>query len=284
MFPKLDGDLGSVANHFRFDHLVAVDGSTENADFNEQITPLQSSKQFIATSVPDEEDDEPTLSTDFLATQQQTSDGVTSTATKLLEDIINKSAPKQQPQSLCDISKLTLTMRTSNPQMLKQISLHGNESSSSVASLKQSSTMTICDDTQQTPRRHFEYSRFMLVDQRSISDTEDNAPIESGTMKKNYCSKTQSCANIKLSCQAPRSPGAILVKEKFIELPKQIAQRTMSLGNPKEQIEGARTSKSVTSSSECVAKSPRNRPNKPRFTTTKVDESKLGVSVLKNDR
>lgn len=278
MFPKLDGDLGCVTNHFRFDHLVPAENTLENADSIELKTPLQNARQFVAVA-PDEEDDEPTLSTDYSAIQselrpafQQTSEGVISTATKLLEEVINKSTPKHQTQSLAGSAagspKHTSTL-SSNPQMQKQTSLHGSESASSVCSLR-----TICD---RTPRRHLEYSRFMSVDQRSISDTEDNVAIECSPMRTRGGPKTQSCANIKLSCQALRSPGVILVKEKYIELPKQVAQRTNSVGI----VENLDKSKSVASSTESVTKLPKNGPNKPRFTTTKVDESQLGTSVLK---
>lgn len=278
MFPKLDGDLGSVANHFRFDHLVPAENATENIDSNELKTPLQSTRQFVAVSAPDEEDDELTLSTNCMTSPcksnqltQQTSDGVVSTATKLLEDIINKSTPKQSSDSVFDAFKLSKT-HSSNPQMQKQYSLHCSESTSSMYSLKNSSNSTICDTP--FPRRHHEYSRFMSVDQRSISDTEDNLTSESNFMKRTNGSKTQSCADLKLSCQPLRSPGIIVVKEKYIELPKKMAHRTKSAG-----AENVYRSKSVTSSSESVAKLSRN--GKPRFTTTKVDESQLGASVLK---
>lgn len=47
MFPKLDGELGSVANHFRFDQLDA-----DNSNASELKTPLQptSGKQFMHSS------------------------------------------------------------------------------------------------------------------------------------------------------------------------------------------------------------------------------------------
>lgn len=283
MFPKLDGDLGSVTNHFRFDHLVVGENASENADPNEAKTPLQTSRQFVAVTAPDEEDDELTLSTDCLASpsettqpMQQISDGIVSTATKLLEDVINNSTPKPQSESLITKSKLSRT-RSSNPHMQKQSSLHCSESTSSMYSLKNSSNSTICDTTNRFPRRHYEYSRFMSMDQRSISDTEDNVAIESTPIKRKDGPKTQSCANIRLSCQTPRSPGAIVVKEKYIELPKKVTHRTNSAGL--ELVENVDISKSVASSTESVAKLSKN--GKPRFTTTKVDESQLGASVLK---
>lgn len=277
MFPKLDGDLGFVTNHFRFDHLVPVESTSEDIDSVELKTPLQHSRQFIAVA-PDEEDDELTLSTDCLAIQSEprsTSEGIISTATKLLEEVINKSTPKNKSQSLSGSPKHSLT-HSSNPQMQKQTSLHSNDSASIVCGLKNSSNMTICD---RTPRRNHEYTRCMSVDQRSISDTEDNVALESSTMKRKDDSKAQSCVNIKLSCQAPRSPGAFVIKETYIELPKQVAQRTQSMGT--EQTEFSRKSKSAASSTESVSKPPKNGPIKPRFITTKVDESQLGASVLK---
>lgn len=267
MFPKL-GDLGCVTTHFRFDHMGTADGTCENSDPHDLKTPLQNAKQFLAESTLDEDDDEATLSSDCL-TMQPSSEGVVSTAKKLLEDIINKSVPKKQHiEPLADTTNFKLARGINAP---KQTSLQNSESASSV---------TLCDIAQQRPRRNYEYSRFMSVDHRSISDTEDNVAIEFGLMKKKPSSKTQSCANITLSCQAPRSPGAILVKEKFIEFPKQVAHRTSSLGN--NYVECRANMKSTAASSESVAKITRKRSSsKPRFTTTKVDESQLGVSVLK---
>lgn len=51
MFPKLDGDLGSVAANFRFDNLDVV-GAEEAKDATELKTPLQptSGKQFLLSS------------------------------------------------------------------------------------------------------------------------------------------------------------------------------------------------------------------------------------------
>lgn len=278
MFPKLDGDLGSVANHFRFDHLVAPENPCESIDSSEVKTPLQNPAQFPGEEqAADEEDDEPTISTDCLTSQMdsnpcthETSEGIVSTATKLLEDIINKSAPKQQVEPFTNISKHTLTSST-NAEVRKPLSFHGSESTSSVSSLKK----TAPDAMHRFPRRNLEYSRFMSVDQRSISDTEDNVANEYGSIKRKNSAKTQSCANIKLSCAAPRLPGALLVKEKYIELPKQVAHRTNSSG--RDQAETTDDAASM----ESVVRMPKNGPNKLRFTTTKVDESQLGVSVLK---
>lgn len=280
MFPTLDGDLGSVANHFRFDQLVeAVNECAESVE-NELKTPLQNEKQFPSSSndpvatVADEEDEEPTLSTDFASTHkeskmpiQQHSDGVESTATKLLEAIINKSPPKRRPEKLSNITKLA---RGANNQIRKQKSLHGSE------------TMPVItgETSNRFPRRNYEYSRFMSVDQRSQSDTEDNVAIESGHCMKSKDSKTQSCANLKLSCAAPRSPGALVIKEKYIELPKQVAKRTNSSSSKDKDLDTLTKSTSLTSSIESITRLS-GKATKPRFTTTKVDESQLGASVLK---
>lgn len=262
MFPKLDGDLGCVTTHFRFDHLVAQDGTSENPDSNDLKTPLQSSKQFISEATLDEDDDDATLSTDHL-TSQQSSDRIVSTATKLLEEVINKSTPKKLPiEPLADTTNLTVA----HAHVQKQPSLHNSESASSV---------TLCDPTQRSPRRNYEYSRFISVDQHSISDTEDNVANEFGSMQKKTSTKTQSCQT--LSHIGPRSPGAIVVKEKFIELPKHVAHRTNSLG-----FESIENMHSMAASSESMSKLPKKRStSRPRFTTTKVDESQLGASVLK---
>lgn len=268
MFPKLDGDLRCVTTHFRFDHLVAADGScVDNPDANELKTPLQNPKQFIGQATIDDDDDEATLSNDNLA-MQQTSDGIISTATKLLEDVIKNSAPKKQhSEPLADTTNFK-RFHTTNPlaHVQKQSSLHSTECASSA---------TQCDTAQpQTQRRHnYEYSRFISVDQRSISDTEDNVANEFGSIERKGKSKTQSCQAL----STPRSPGAILVKEKFIEFPKHVAHRTSSLGYV-ENTENA--AKPMPASSESMSKLP-TRKNSSRFTTTKVDESQLGASVLK---
>lgn len=290
MFPKLDGDLGSVASHFRFDHLspANADNVSEGVDSAEVKTPLQATNEFSARTndqTADEKDDEPTLSTDCLANQNNSkSEGIVSAATKLLEDIINNSAPKQQTESLIDSARGPWT-RGSNSQIRKQTSLHGSESTVSVSSLRQSSNMGTPDSFHRFPRRNIEYSRFMSVDQRSISDTEDNVTIDSSNMKCQDASKTQSCANIQLSCTAPRSPGTIVVKEKYIELPKQKAQsiRTSKTAKDLQELaENTKKSVSLTSSAESVTKlGPKGASTKPRFTTTKVDETELGASVLK---
>lgn len=286
MFPTLDGELGSVANHFRFDNLVATaEENSENADLNEVKTPLQSTKQFPASSSEpaDEEDDEPTISTDCFSSQienmmatQPFSDGVVSIATKLLEEVINKSSPKPPPEPITETLKYK-TKRSTNLQVKKQSTIHGSESTSSVGSLKQMSNLPL-DSANRFPRRNIEYSRFMSVDQRSISDTEDNVAIESGSMK-NTDSKAQSCVDIKLSCTAPRSPGAIVVKEKYIELPKQVAHMTTSSSKDLPDSMDYINSTSLTSSTESVSRLQKNERVKQRFTTIKVDESQLGPSV-----
>lgn len=272
MFPKLDGDLRIVTTHFRFDNLATADTLCENPNANELKTPLQNAKQFIVETAADEDDDEATLSSDCFA-MQQTSDGVVSTATKLLEDIINNSAPKKQ-QTSEPFADTTIFKRahTANPSvhLQKQISLNACESASAG---------TPAGTAQRTPRRNYEYSRFISVDQRSISDTEDNVANEFGSINKKGTSKTQSCQT--LSCAAPRSPGAILVKEKFIEFPKHVAHRTSSLGYV-ESTDNT-IAKTIPASSESMSKlmTRKNSTTKPRFTTTKVDESQLGPSVLK---
>lgn len=260
MFPKLDGDLRCVTTHFRFDHLGAGDGSCDSTDANELKTP-QNPKQFIGQSAVDDDDDEATLSSDYLA-MQQTSDGIVSTATKLLEDVIKNSVPKKQhSEPFADTTNFKRP-HTTNPlaHVQKQASL---------------SSAIQCDRTQQSVQRRHNYERFISVDQRSISDTEDNVANEFGSIERKGTSKTQSCQT--LSCSNPRSPGAILVKEKFIEFPKHVAKRTSSLGYV-ESTENA--GKSTSASSESMSKLP-TRKNSSRFTTTKVDESQLSTSVLK---
>lgn len=279
MFPTLNGELGSVTNHFRFDHLAPTAEKTVLCMDIELKTPLQNTNQFI---IADEEDDERTLSTDWATNQTQTqtqiqskstidhSEGIVSMATKVLEDVINRSPPKHWAEPHFEFTKATLT-RGTHSNLQKQTSFHGSETAPSISTLRHGSNMAMSDSISRFPRRNFEYSRLMSVDQRSISDTEDSVAIESDYMKgKN--NKTQSCADIKLSCTAPRSPGTIVVKEKYIELPKQMARAISS--STDHESDAWKNSTSLISSTESMARL--SNTIKPRFTTIKVDESQLG--------
>lgn len=223
MFPKLDGDLKLVTNHFRFDHLTITD-----ADDSSGIkTPLQNElRPFpIVRETLDDEDDETTISTDCLHDDCEYDDfrrqyspkspGIISNAAKVLEDIINNSESGVPSFSI-----------------RKQLSLQGSEPTLSLVTL----------------RRNLEFSRFLSVDQRSISDTEDNVNNESLlNQKKN---QTQSCANLRMAYTAPHSPGAVVVKEVYIEDPKCGMLNVAPLN-------------SGTAS------------NKPRFTTIRINECEL---------
>lgn len=200
-----------------------------------------------------------------------------STAAKVLEDIINKS----------DINKpATSTNDKAFPQNLKQRSLHGSPLSSNQGS---PSKIPKSQSIHRFPRRNIEFSRFMSMDQRSISDTEDNDQIQDADEH-----KTKSCVNLRLTCtnpaQPPHSPGIVVVKAKFIELPKRVAHsfhgKTVASSQLKDQradsanfINDKKPITSMSSSTECVLMQP--SATKPRFITTKVDESQLRGSALK---
>lgn len=226
MFPKLDGDLKLVTSHFRFDHLTDAD------DSNGVKTPLQNElRPFpIVRETLDDEDDETTISTDclpplehddFRRQRSPKSPGIISTAAKVLEDIINNS-------------------ESGVPTIRKQKSLHESEPQLSLVTL----------------RRNLEFSRFLSVDQRSISDTEDNVNNESLLTQKK--SQTQSCANLRMAYTAPQSPGTVIVKEMYIE-----DLKCAKLNVPASRVEGASSTESI------------GRSNKPRFTTVRIDESQL---------
>lgn len=59
MFPKLDGDLGSVGNHFTFDNLVTAN-STQSICSNELKTPQQNDerKDFGIIDIQETQDDQ----------------------------------------------------------------------------------------------------------------------------------------------------------------------------------------------------------------------------------
>lgn len=237
MFPKLDSDLSSIANHFRFDHLT-ITTDTDDADSSDVKTPLQMehSKQFpIVREMMDDEEDEPTISMDYTIEHDDfkppKSPGIVSTAAKVLEDIINKSE-KRQP----------------GDPIRKQKSLHESESHLSLVTL----------------RRNLEFSRFLSVDQRSISDTEDNVTNDTELDQTNC--KTQSCANLKLSCTAPHSPCSIAMRGKYIENSKRVSHSFHGKPTAPMQKDGLVS----TSSMDNVIK-----PN-TRFTTVKIDETQLG--------
>lgn len=229
MFPRLDGDLKLVTSHFRFDHLTITD-----ADDSSGIkTPLQNeSRPFpIVRETLDDEDDETTISClpplendDFRRQLSPKSPGIISNAAKVLEDIINNS-------------------ESGVPSIRKQKSLHESEPQLSLVTL----------------RRNLEFSRFLSVDQRSISDTEDNVNNESLLNEKK--NQTQSCANLRMAYTASHSPGAVVVKEVYIEDPK-CSKRNVAA----PRVEGVSSTESIGRSAAL---------NKPRFTTVRIDESKL---------
>lgn len=230
MFPKLDGDLKLMTNLFRYDHLTIT---TDADDSGGVKTPLQNElRPFpIVRETLEDDEDETTISSDCLPPLEHDdirrqlspkSPGVISNAAKVLEEIISRS-------------------ESGVPSIRKQQSLHESEPQLSLVKL----------------RRNLEFSRFLSVDQRSISDTEDNANNESLFNQKK--DQTQSCANLRMGYTAPRSPGAVVVREVFIEDPT-CAKLNVAV------TRGDGTS--VRSNSGTA-------PNKPRFTTVRIDESQL---------
>lgn len=256
MFPKLDGDLSLVAQHFRFDHLTISD--TNEAVTNPRIFATKRSK--------DEEGDE--LADCQANDANRKDDFIVSKATKILEEVINKAEmPKRRSETSLIESARNAGTKHSGPQ--KQMSLHESGSTMSLT--------TYChqrSDAERYPRRNVEYSRFLSIDHRSISDTEDNSggAVE---FSQRSDSKTQSCANlVKLSPIPPHSPGAVVVKEKYIELPKRFAQRSLT---PSEKLPYSLRVDRGTA--VCTTKpSTSSGAIKPRFITTKVDESYLSDS------
>lgn len=128
-------------------------------------------------------------------------------------------------------------------------------------------------------RRTVGMSRFISVDQHSVSDTEDNALTSLGERR---TTKTRSCVNLKTSSTLTPStsgnhyPGTVLVKAKFIELPKRVA-RSFHGKTPysKKDVRDKPNSTSTESIFKHVQRPENQALNKPRFTTTKVYESKL---------
>lgn len=166
-----------------------------------------------------------------------------------------------------------MTDVSSSPHLFRrQISLHERGRDSDVSSKIRKS------ESIHRLRRNFEYGRFLSVEQRSISDTEDNA-INTPSIQEDCPFKTKSCANLELSClhvnssatsTPPRSPGSVLVKEKFIELPKHYAKSihgssTSVSTSQRDSRENISVTMNVTETAKKFAKA--------RFTTTRVDEA-----------
>lgn len=265
MFPKLDGDLSLVAQHFRFDHLTI-------SDANETVASNITNPRIYATKrFKDEEGDESTQRADSQANDASRKDDfIVSKATKILEEVINKAEmPKRRSEtSLIESARNACTTHS----VQKQMSFHESGSTMSLTAYCHQRS-----DAGRYPRRNVEYSRFLSVDQRSISDTEDNSGggVE---FSERSDSKTQSCANlVKLSPLPPHSPGAVLVKEKYIELPKRFAHRSLTPSITREKIQFSLSVDRSIAVCPTIA-STASGIIKPRFITTKVDESYLSDS------
>lgn len=208
-------------------------------------------------------------------------DSIPTTATRVLEEIINKkiipntSFDSQKTHDYCVSRSITgrssFSMQTSttppilkspNSKIQKQISMYERDSGSMTRPEQTSNH----NESSPSTRRNAEFYRFLSVDQRSISDTEDNVSFGHDEWKQRS-NRTKSCANLKISCtmgahkSAPHSPGAVLVKEKYIDVPKRIACNF----HGKTDVE--------TTNDGCVLNG--QPKTKPRFIKTRVNESVL---------
>lgn len=239
----------------------------------------------------EDEDEEPTLSTDCLTYVDTAAfiESIPTTATRVLEEIINKkvvpktsfdsqktleycvSCSASRPSSALHAPPTPPILRSPNSRIQKQISLYERDSGPMI---QPDSMEMINSKKSPSTRRNAEFYRFLSVDQRSISDTEDNVSCSQYEHEwdKPSC-KTKSCANLKISCaaaapqSAPHSPGAVLVKEKYIDLPKRAA-RSFHGKTDAETANG------------CI---PNGQKPKPRFTTTRVNESELSDNSTKEN-
>lgn len=175
----------------------------------------------------DDEDEEPTLSTDYVA-------AIPTTAARVLEEIINKNV----------VPRTTTAKLTDSPilRIQKQTSLFEQGSASMI-------------QPHQTAKNY-------------ASDTEDNVSANRFERDKDS-NRTKSCANLKISCSgshhsAPHSPGAVLVQEKYIDMP--MPKRVVRSFHGRTDTEPQPNS-CTTSSGAAVAMP------KPRFITTRVDEN-----------
>lgn len=208
-------------------------------------------------------------------------DSIPTTATRVLEEIINKkvvpktsfdsqktldycvSSSASRPSSSLQTPATPPLLKSPNSRIQRQISMYERESSS-MTQHDQTSNNNL--KSSPAPRRNAEFYRFLSVDQRSISDTEDNICSSQHEWEK-QSNITKSCANLKTSCaaaahqSAPHSPGAVLIKEKYIDLPKRAA-RSFHGKTDAETTNG------------CLPNGQQQK-NNPRFTTTRVNESAL---------
>lgn len=210
----------------------------------------------------------------------------------MLEEIINKKVARKtsfdsQKTFDCCIgsSKPSSTLQTpSTPPILrspisrikKQISLYERDS----GSMTQTDPIWNNNNNKkslQSARRHAEFYRFLSVDQRSISDTEDNVTPNQHEWDKRSI-KTKSCANLKISgapgahLSASHSPGAVLVQEKYIDLPKRVARSFH--GKTETDKANGRVENMLPNGLQ---------KTRPRFTTTRVKESELNDIASKEN-
>lgn len=227
----------------------------------------------MKSSFQTDEDDETTLSTDGVTCIETTrAPEEKPTATKVLEEIIKKEvAPKafEKPK----ISASNLRSSSSQINATAPIRSEPNDFDRNyVTELRKSSSI-------HRLRRSVELTRFMSADQRSISDTED-----SSTQVPNQALKTKSCANLELAhtninqLTALRSPGAIIVREKFIDFPKKLIRNVennscVSIAGRTESRENVVSTNTLDTNGRILAR--KNTLPNPRFTTTRVDESEL---------
>lgn len=267
MFPKLDGDLSFVAQHFRFDHLSVSEGN--EATTSTLTTRISSTN---TRSIPDD-DEESTLSVDYQTSSDtlRTNDFIVSKATQILEEVINKADNPKRRSETSLIDSVRSASRTRSVR--KQMSMHESGSTMSLGTYNHQKS-----DIERYPRRNVEYSRFLSIDHRSISDTEDNVASNAQFATARGDSKTQSCANLKLSPNLPHSPGAVVIKEKYIEPPKRFV-RGRSL-TPSTSVHLSHSVDRMTTAPGIgmLKTSASGGALKPRFTTTKVDESQLSDS------
>lgn len=265
MFPKLDGDLSLVAQHFRFDHLTVSDANdaTTSTTLATRVTGTQT------RSIHDDDEDA-TLSVDCQTISDTIAkdDFIVSKATKILEEVIKKAEiPKRRSEtSLIESARSASRTRS----VRKQMSMHESGSTMSLGAYSHHKS-----DIERYPRRNVEYSRFLSIDHRSISDTEDNTATNVQLCTTRGNSKTQSCANLKLSPNPSHSPGAVLIKEKYIEPPKRFVRGRSLTPTTGDNMHVSHSVDRMSASGSTLKISTSGGALKPRFITTKVDESQL---------
>lgn len=232
----------------------------------------------INSQGPDDEEDEPTISTDncnVTSCDDETKTALLLSPSNLSEKIDSVGLDNKKPEVLVGDEPQELTQSLS--RIKKQISLFERDNSTELNKLSQDVEKFTRSGNGSIAKRWIDsapqQTNFVSAD--NISNTSFYIDPSLVKESKTDCSdpKTMSCMNLK-SCAGPSiSPGAVLVKEKFIEPPLRVAKSFH--GNTSFLKYKCKKSKKMDAgvSTDSVFPRPASSGDiKHRFRTTKVNE------------